>query len=256
MPGSQFKCRFKGCKSRSFTRRGDLIRHARKHDSSKLFSCPAENCNRTRSKGFTRKDKLIDHLLAGHDDDTLLACPECQIVLTRDVMAVHLRSDAVFGTLNGYRTCPMPSCSYKIHTTYYTHHNAALELKSHLLEKHDSKERFRCIDLLGRRGYEYQSCDAICPICLSPCQFPNQREFCEHFMQTHFHGSACEYHTDEPCSTTCYFRDYWHRLERSKSIWEEFRQHRCVILRIWLAFADHSVWNDILCCKSKEFQTR
>ena len=50
----------------TFSRKYDMRRHARKHDkrNSEIHSCPFPSCR--EKPGYTRKDKLLDHLRARH----------------------------------------------------------------------------------------------------------------------------------------------------------------------------------------------
>ncbi|KAF2175372.1 hypothetical protein K469DRAFT_756271 [Zopfia rhizophila CBS 207.26] len=61
-----------GCKEMIFTRKFELERHMLKHTAPDRFKCSAINCR----KHFPRADKLKAHVQAGHDDDTLFACPQ------------------------------------------------------------------------------------------------------------------------------------------------------------------------------------
>ena len=60
-PDRGFKCTFPGCKC-ICVRSKDLDRHIRKHQSGLvLFDCLEPGCDRQGTKGFYRRDKLIEH---------------------------------------------------------------------------------------------------------------------------------------------------------------------------------------------------
>jgi uncharacterized C2H2 Zn-finger protein len=51
---------------KAFKRKGDLTRHGKSHGLTKLY-CPYANCpRRVYTRGFHRKDKLVDHLEFSH----------------------------------------------------------------------------------------------------------------------------------------------------------------------------------------------
>src|SRR5690242_20748761 len=77
--------------SKTSKRRGDLVRHQNLHAGLKGFPCTAQECGFS----FTRNDKLHDHVRAGHDCETLFACPRrnCPALLTRDILSMHARSE-------------------------------------------------------------------------------------------------------------------------------------------------------------------
>jgi hypothetical protein len=49
----------------SFSRKGDLDRHSRKHANGPRYYCRQPHC-RFGTKGFDRRDKLMDHMRRGH----------------------------------------------------------------------------------------------------------------------------------------------------------------------------------------------
>ena len=59
--GDKYMCQIASCGS-GFTRWGDLLRHEKKHlpDAPKL-DCPEIGCEYKGSRGFARRDKLMDH---------------------------------------------------------------------------------------------------------------------------------------------------------------------------------------------------
>ena len=62
--GTKHICRY--CAT-SFGRSSDLKRHALKHQSGpRPFSCPSDGCPYKGAKGFTRKDKMRDHVKNMH----------------------------------------------------------------------------------------------------------------------------------------------------------------------------------------------
>jgi hypothetical protein len=245
-----FVCDVAGCNSRPFARRGDLTRHKHGHNPRQLHDCPASTCNRKGTRGFFRKDKLFDHILAGHDEDTPFICPECGDDLPRDVVALHLEHRFLRGTpltrLDDYRTCPLPRCSFKVRCTRSG--DWSQKLQSHLCEKHDTMERRHYTNLLQSRGYDAQSGKMLCPICPSGLQFSHIPAFSEHFVQIHFDGPVCSVHTDDSCVENCYGQYALRRLRTCTSVPNEVRQHRRTMLRIWPDFADYrGVWDDIRC---------
>ena len=53
--------------AKTFTRASDVKRHELTHNNDRKFYCPAPGCVRGE-KGFTRKDKLMDHWKVKHPD--------------------------------------------------------------------------------------------------------------------------------------------------------------------------------------------
>jgi hypothetical protein len=212
---NRFPCNAEGCLSRPFKRRGDLIRHSRKHGLHQTHDCLAFHCNRTGQRGFTRKDKLVDHMLAGHDEDTLFTCPDCEKQLSRDLIAVHALYGTTLKLVQDYRTCPMPRCSFKVHCRDLEQKSMD-KIHNHVLEKHDLKSRLNFTNLLEQRGYDARSCEVICPVCPSKCRFSDLTKFSNHFWQTHY-------------------------------VTDEVRRHRRTILRFWPTFKSYPVWTDIKC---------
>lgn len=250
---STFTCQEPGCKSRPFKRKADLNRHSRTHDSLKRYNCPAVDCERTGSHGFFRRDKLVDHILAGHKEDDWFSCACCGERFIRAEYEVHANScfDSSAHMDRGagdYRTCPMPRCSFKVYVPreWVRPAGRMTLLQEHLLEKHTPQTRAHFSDLLARRGYDARTCELICPICSPPSHFKNSGDFENHFMHTHFHGPVCSRHEDGSCEATCLPQNYW-RLLVCISVLDEARQHRLAILRIWPLFINYPVWADIRC---------
>ena len=62
----RLQCSHKGC-TKSFVRRGDLNRHARKHEPGAAnIHCPQAGCKFHEDKGFYRRDKLLSHCKVVH----------------------------------------------------------------------------------------------------------------------------------------------------------------------------------------------
>jgi hypothetical protein len=233
-PDKYFVCDVAGC-ARPFKRLPDLRRHSKKHGAQQKYDCLAVDCTRTGERGFVRRDKLVDHMLAGHDEHALFSCLACGIKLPRDIFAVHdQRLISINATLNSYRTCPL-RCSSKVSapTWYGTDLKKMDRLQHHFLEKHNPKERRRYTNLLEQRGYDARTCEVVCPLCTSKCRFSGHVEFFKHFMQAHFPVTACGHHENVPCPERCWG--------------QKVRQHRSTILRLWPGFAAYSVWEDIRC---------
>lgn len=58
----RYHCSYPGCDA-SIKNAADLTRHAKKHRvGPKEYDCPIRGCHRVGVKGFTRNDKLKDHL--------------------------------------------------------------------------------------------------------------------------------------------------------------------------------------------------
>ena len=56
-----FACTHLGC-DKKFTRRPDMLRHAKVHDpNTQRFDCPFAGCLRKGPRGFPRRDKLVAH---------------------------------------------------------------------------------------------------------------------------------------------------------------------------------------------------
>ncbi|OAL06531.1 hypothetical protein IQ06DRAFT_763 [Phaeosphaeriaceae sp. SRC1lsM3a] len=244
-----FACQEPGCRSQPFKRIGDLNRHNRKHsDSAVRFHCPASGCRRKGKQGFSRRDKLTDHMLAGHNEDDWFSCASCGVQFERAEYQFHDET----ARLQYNRTCPMPRCSFKVFTGHDEDQELKLEmLQEHLLAKHDLKARSNFSELLGRRGYEARSGEIICPVCSPPCLFKNHGDFEGHFMHTHFQGTVFSRHEDGSCEATCFGYNAYRSLAECTSIPEEVRQHRLAILRIMPVFADFPVWDDITPCSGR-----
>jgi hypothetical protein len=247
-PDKYFVCDMAGC-ARPFKRLPDLRRHSKKHGAQQKYDCLAVDCTRTGERGFVRRDKLVDHMLAGHDEHALFSCLACGVKLPRGLFAIHNLSSAMYPTLDYYRTCPL-RCSFKVYACPWK--TADLKnmdkLQHHLLEKHDLKERVQYINLLEQRGYDARTCEVICLVCTSKCRFFGHEEFAEHFMQAHYFGPACGMHdSDRSCLEDCPFPGIHWRLSKCTSITDQVRRHRCSILGLWPSFYRYPVWEDIKC---------
>ncbi|KAH7391733.1 hypothetical protein BKA66DRAFT_458355 [Pyrenochaeta sp. MPI-SDFR-AT-0127] len=243
-----FVCDHEGCKSQPFKRRGDLTRHQLKHGTHGKLACPAQDCKRHGIRSFVRPDKLRDHILAGHDDDTICLCPDCGKSFTRDLFSVHHYQISVdpFFHLSDYRTCPLPRCSYKVHERH-----GIDTLQLHILNNHDLKGRARFSDVLLGRGYDFQSLEIICPMCGPNCRFPNHADLYHHFDQFHQHLPICRRHRNTSCPADCSRRYVYFRPGTSKSDSDDIRQHRLTILSLWPEFRHHFVFDDIKRCSRK-----
>jgi hypothetical protein len=235
-----FSCSAKGCTAKPFKRRAELQRHELKHKPDRqAYPCTAVGCNRIGARAFYREDKLKDHMLAGHDENTLFACSSaanrlCKIVLPRDVMGIHSWPNS----LNNFRVCPIPRCSFRVYTRWKT--SPLDDLQNHLRAKHDAKGRANCSDLISAKGYLPATVDVVCPMCCEQATFRTHVEFYRHFSKYHFHGPAEIEDID--------FNDQWEfklQLRRCTFVPDEVRQHRRTILSLCPAFDAYPVWEDV-----------
>lgn len=234
-------CNVQGCNSVTFGRRTELLRHQKKHLASRDFSCAAQQCRRTGQHGFTRKDKLIDHMLAGHDEEDLFACPSfgCTISLPRDLLSLHTKQDTPATRLSLYRVCPMPRCSYRIHAW----RKPLDDLRAHIIEQHDQEGRKAYAGLLKERGYDPITVDIVCPLCL--CASRSHKDFQKHFLTNH--GEIDRWVLQDAGSTNGSLRCPSFDALQTLSALPLVRQERRVILSLWPQFEACPVWDDVKC---------
>jgi hypothetical protein len=246
-----FTCDFQGCKSKtsSFS---DLRRHELTHDTKTWYSCAAKDCSRKGKKGFYRKDKCIDHMIAAHDNDTLFTCQndhyygnKCEgVLLTRDMMALH--RPISFHKFNGYRDCPLPKCPYRI---YLGREGKSLDaFQAHLISDHDAKGRENFAGCIRERGYDAATGEIICPACLGEARFSDHSSFYHHFLAAHFHGPATGIAASDnipPCYVSSQKNPAWKALRSCTFVPDEVRQWRRRILSLWPIFKYYPVWEDI-----------
>lgn len=225
----QFTCDFRGC-TRSFASKGNLVRHQKLHGGERKFPCPAQECRYS----FTRKDKLIDHLRAGHEEETLFLCtrPNCRALLTRDVLPLH---GFELGQMVNYRQCPLPKCSFRVPAS------SCGKLQQHLLDDHTLQGRKLSASVLASKGYHYESADIICPMCADASTFKTHEEFRVHALVNH-----CPYHarpTEEKLRA-----DPLRYYSGFTDTPDELRKHRRTVLGLLFCFELHPVWEDIKRC--------
>jgi hypothetical protein len=255
-------CDHPNCGLKVFKRNGDLTRHKKLHEQKRKFPCMAQECRFS----FTRNDKLIDHIRAGHEAEDLFACidPRCSVFLTRDVLPLHTHTEyntsTVYYSLNRYRQCPLPRCNFRTPIS-----SSGLDrLRGHLLKDHDSKARKLYAPLLASRGYDPKSANIVCPICTEGTAFNEHKEFGFHFLEMHCPnfsvdstGPRCDLLINSAMkaghSGLWSSRDsrpwlpLWERRERQRwgVVTDEQRKHRRTILSLLPLFGDHPVWEDI-----------
>ena len=240
---SEFVCHAPGCRLKSFKRRAELARHELKHAGTRNFSCPGWDC----SKAFTRKDKLVDHIRAGHDADALFVCskPGCEETFTKDVLPLHIQE---FAYIQKYRKCPMPRCKFCIADV----RSQSLDvMQAHLLEEHDALGRKKFAGVLALGGYHYEDVKILCPICPGANFFEDHRDFYAHFLIQHRPGATSPSHD----TLGSLYRGYGnraatHALREAQIIPDEVHEHCRTILSLWPDFEDHPVWDDVKRCSS------
>lgn len=224
--------------SKTFKRRGDLVRHQKLHAGLRGFPCTAQECGFS----FTRNDKLHDHIRAGHDCESLFACPRrnCSALLTRDVLPMH---GGRYLLLRWFRQCPLPRCGFRVRTSDLDN------LQQHLLDSHDAKGRGRFASLLLDRGYDHASAGIVCPVCFDPKLITTHKDFEEHLVDNHC-GTFRQYEQRDYWLTTMWY--YVHLGKRERRVYEGIpqglRDHRRTILSLMPSFDSHPVWNDIKKC--------
>ena len=208
-------CDFKGCGAGPFKRYPDLERHQRNHSSKYRFECPAQGCRFIGEKAFPRKDKLREHILAGHNDETVFNCPdrlECVASITQDCLPLHSQS---FGGLQKFRKCPLPRCSFKLNAE----RQSMDLLQQHLADKHDTQGRAKYSESLTQRGYDHATLEIVCPVCSNASRFKYHTDFYDHFLTTRLPGTLicldCAEHGSVP-KLDQGGDDWWHCRVHSK----------------------------------------
>lgn len=240
-------CDHPTCGSKVFKRRGDLARHKKLHEQKRKFLCKAQECRFS----FTRNDKLMDHMRAGHDAEALFACSwmGCSMLLTKDILPLHGHHLYKFRFLNKYRQCPFPKCNFRTRTSS----SAMDRLRDHLLKDHDPKGRKMYAPLLASRGYDHESANIVCPICTEGTAFDEHKEFGLHFLEKH-----CPHLSVGNSNVRCDPQICRAIEDGDPKIWEwqsqrqkwgvitdEQRKHRRTILSLLPIFGGHPVWEDI-----------
>ncbi len=187
---SGIKCDFPGCSSkRTFKRKYELQRHRKKHTPRETFECPAINCKYRGPKAFYRSDKLKAHVLAGHDPETLFACPvagcfSARTPLSRAMLAVHLRNHdrwscepylgyfTALADCDQFRTCPVGKCLKKL---------SPYSLQEHVLQ-HTEAERSAHHIKIAAAGLDPLTGCVICPVISCRIRLPDLPAFQDHLI--------------------------------------------------------------------------
>ncbi|KAF7504261.1 hypothetical protein GJ744_002519 [Endocarpon pusillum] len=186
--GPSLKCDFPGCPSKkTFRRKYELQRHMKKHTQQKRLDCPAVNCKFRGPKAFYRPDKLKAHVLAGHGEQTLFACPVAGCfsartpLSSRAFLSVHIRNHSLgqyggylpaLGSLDQVRTCPVESCLKKL---------SPYSLKGHVLQ-HTEAERAAYRIKIAAAGLDHLSGCVICPVISCRITLPDLPAFQDHLI--------------------------------------------------------------------------
>jgi hypothetical protein len=247
-------CSVTGC-HKSYKRRAEWSRHALTHTKTRDFRCSGQNCR----KPFTRKDKLVDHMRAGHEVDALFTClrPGCEVLLTLDILPIHVQE---FAYMQKHRKCPMPRCKFSITDVG----SRSLDnLQAHLRKAHDTRGRQKFADTLATRGYNFEHAEVICPLCPEASLFKCHEDFCEHFVVEHCPDVSERFidieNFDEQGEMRMkevfpsLFRGYGNgntlrAMRECKVVTDEVRIHCRTILSLWPDFEDHPVWGSLKTC--------
>lgn len=244
-------CDHPRCGSKLFKRKGDLNRHRKLHEQKRNFPCMAQECKFS----FTRNDKLMDHIRAGHEVEDIFACtdPRCSMFLTRDLLPLHRHAgnhtSTEYGSLNRYRQCPLPRCNFRFPSSDLD------SLRGHLLKDHDPKGRKMYAPLLASRGYDHESAKVVCPICTEGTIFDKHKEFGFHFLEMHCPNLSAvnpDLLSDPEINRaveTGAANLWFFGRQKWGVITDEQRKHRRTILSLLPVFKGHPVWRDIeKCC--------
>lgn len=219
--GSSLKCNFPACRSKTtFNREHDLRRHMDKHVPRQTFDCPAVNCKYRGRKAFYRSDKLIAHLNAGHDEETLFACPvpgclSNSVLLSRAMLALHMRNHYLPRSYPGEkyrnalsicdenRTCPVETCSQKLVRNLpqarleriypsLARGRVLQKIQEHVLQ-HSEAERIASSTEIAALGFDPLNGYVICPLPSCGMTLPDISAFRLHLIDhtvidpNHFH---------------------------------------------------------------------
>lgn len=245
---AKFVCDVERCHGKTFKRAAELRRHQENKHSGRppLFSCLANDCNRTGSQAFQRADKRNDHALQGHGSETKFGCPnvDCSMVLTRDLMSVHtMRSEYRSMFPSQYcRKCPMPGCCDQMNLVGQGRKSRTMDdILVHLQEKHNAKGRMKYGNLLASRGYDAQTGTIVCPMCpTQSAQFIEHTAFQHHFASNHLQIN----HSIPGFSVNSFGHShnrFWRPVSLGNDILRAIYPHRRVLLSLWpaLAIADN-----------------
>lgn len=209
--------------------------------------------------GFTRKDKLVDHMRAGHDVDALFTCPkpDCETLFTIDILPLHVRE---FSYMQKHRKCPMPRCKFSIADVG----SKSLDiLQIHLRDVHNTRGRKKFADVLAARGYHFEHAEIICPLCPDSTLFEHHEDFYKHFIVNHhpdvskpfvdivrsFENEPARLREVVPSLGRGYGNGNASRaLRECKLVTDEIQIHCRTILSLWPDFEDHPVWNGFKSC--------
>lgn len=197
-----FYCEVEGCDAGPYASKGTLDRHARKHFETARWFCPGQDCKMT----FTRGDKLRDHMLDGHGHEDDFACPNigCGEIFTRDLLVIHVDSNYIWPrtsptnhvirTFDSWRKCPMPRCKYRQSSGPRRSEVNLSSLQKHHLEHHDMQGRRNFAGTLASRGFQFETCAFLCPLCSSNNMYATHAEVRDHIKKTHLPPIVCKRH--------------------------------------------------------------
>jgi hypothetical protein len=252
--GGRFLCSTPGCQ-KSYKRRAEWSRHSLTHSAVREFKCLEHSCR----MAFTRRDKLVDHMRAGHDADALFTClkPGCEASLTIDILPLHVQD---FSYMQKHRKCPMPRCKFSITDAG----SKSLDnLQVHLREVHDTRGRKKFADVLAARGYHFEHAEILCPLCPDCTLFEHHEDFYKHFVVDHrpdvsepFVDVVVSFEKGQRQTRKIFpslHRGYGNgsalrALRECKLVTDEVQVHCRTILSLWPDFEDHAVWGSSKGC--------